>query len=342
MTRSMFVNWSFGLVALLSYFFGNIATCSAADYLIRSDDKLKIKIFQYPELSGDYTVNTNGTISLPPIGEISVAGSTASEISAQISNRFIKAGISDKPGATVEVVQFRPIYILGDVQKPGEYPYRHGVTVLQAIGVAGGWFRFSDPGLLRLDRDVISARGDIRGLRIRYDHLLAERSRLESEIQMKGDVVFPAELAQKAKDDPAVAQFMDDERLIMRIDVGALNDQVSRLEETRNLYEEEIQTVTRQISENKLQLKSVQDELTTVKSLQARGLSPVNRQMNLDRMQAQVEMAEQGYRTLILRARQNITQVEQRIFELKNEQQVKLSRQLHQTQLDLQEVAVKI
>src|SRR5215472_13014554 len=61
------------------------------DYILRADDKLKIKIFQFPELSGEYTITASGTISVPPIGEITASGLSATDLSKQISSRFIKA-----------------------------------------------------------------------------------------------------------------------------------------------------------------------------------------------------------------------------------------------------------
>ncbi|MFN3673794.1 MAG: polysaccharide biosynthesis/export family protein, partial [Bosea sp. (in: a-proteobacteria)] len=70
---------------------------AASDYVVRADDKLKIKIFQYPELSSDYKVRANGTISIAPIGDIPVSGLSTNEIASLISERFVRAGISDKP-----------------------------------------------------------------------------------------------------------------------------------------------------------------------------------------------------------------------------------------------------
>src|SRR5262245_22442584 len=117
-----------GVAAILSCLLGSITLIGAADYLVRPDDKLRIKIFQFPELSGDYTVSTTGTLLIRPIGELAVSGSSAVDISNHIAKRFAAAGISGKPGATVEVLQSQPIYVTGDVQKPGEYSYRPRVT----------------------------------------------------------------------------------------------------------------------------------------------------------------------------------------------------------------------
>jgi protein involved in polysaccharide export with SLBB domain len=327
---------------MLCCLLGGSTVFGASDYAVRADDKLKVKIFQYPELSGEYTVSTTGTISIAPIGEISVAGNSVKEIASQISDRFIKAGLSDKPGTTVEILQSRPIYVMGDVQKPGEYTYRPGMTVLQAISLAGGWFRLNDAGLTRIDREAITLRGDMRNLVSRYYHLVAQRARLDAELALRNEVTFPSELTGQAIQDPALGQLIREERSFLSINVDALKNQLDTLEKTRTLYEREIEAISLQIQANRTQHESVQRELREVNALFARGLAPISRRTGLEREQAQIAMAEQGFQTLILRARQNITQLDQRIFELKFARQVKLSEDLQRTRLDLQEVLNKL
>jgi protein involved in polysaccharide export with SLBB domain len=317
------------------------AVRGASDYIVRADDKLKIKIFQYPELSGEYTVSANGTISIAAIGDIPVDGFSTKEVADRISERFVRAGLSDKPGTSVEVLQSRPVYVLGDVQKPGEYPFRSGVTVLQAVSLAGGWLRFTDPGLMRLERDAINIKGEMRTLIGRYYQLIAHRARLNSELMMKGDVQFPAELVRQARNDTALAQLIDEERSLLSLRVEAMKNQIDSLERTRSLYEGEIEAVSRQILANKAQYDSVGRELKDIKELVRRGLATVTRQMNLERMQAQIEMNEQGFQTLILRSRQNISQADQKIFDLKSERNASLTAELQRTRLDLDEVGNK-
>ena len=314
---------------------------AASNYIVRPDDKLRIKIFQYPELSGEYTVSSNGTISIATVGDIPVDGATPKDIADRISERFARAGLSDKLGTSVEILQSRPVYVLGDVQKPGEYPFRPGVTVLQAISLAGGWLRFNDPGLMRLDRDTITIKGEMRNLVRRYQQLIAHRARLNSELLMKDDVQFPPELMRQAQTDRGVMQLIDEERSLLSLRVDGMKNQIESLERTRDLYEREIEAVTRQIKANKTQFDSVGQELREVNALLSRGLTTTSRQMGLVRMQAQLEMNEQGFQTLILRSRQNITQIDQRIFDLKSERSSAVMAELQKTRLDLDDISVK-
>jgi protein involved in polysaccharide export with SLBB domain len=331
------------IAVILFCLLGSTHIVVADDYVLRPDDKLNIKVFQFPELSGDYTVSGNGSISIAPIGELRAAGSTAIELSRAISDRLVKAGFSSRPGTTVDVLQSRPIYVMGDVQKPGEYPYRHGLTALQAISLAGGWFRENDlAGLVRLGRENISIGGDVRYLATRYYQLLSERARLSAELTLKDDMMVPVELVRQAKDDPTVAQLLQRERALLRVNVDAVKERVSNLEKTRNLYQEQIDAITHQIEASKTQRDSVQKEMGAVKTLLDSGLSPKSRQWNLERMEGQIQMTEQGYQSLILQTRENMTQIDQKILDLKNEHESTVNKQLQQNVMGLKEVSVKL
>lgn len=330
-----------GTASLLLCLLEGNAVRATSDYIIRADDKLKIKVFQYPELSGEYKVRANGTISIAPIGDIMVSGLSTKEIANQISERFVRSGISDKPGTSVEVFETRPVYVLGDVQKPGEYQFRPGMTVLQVVSLAGGWLRFNDAGLMRLDRDSITISGEMRNLVRRYYELTARRARLNAELAMRTDVQFSNDLVLRSQVDPAVRQLIDEERSLLNIHVDALKTQIDSLEQNRSLYEREIDAIKRQIEANKVQSASVERELVEVRGLVKRGLTTISRLANLERMQAQLEMNEQGFQTLILRSRQNITQADQRIFDLKSQRNATVTAEVQKVRMDIDDVSVK-
>jgi protein involved in polysaccharide export with SLBB domain len=330
-----------GSVSLVLFLLNGHVVHATSDYIVRADDKLKIKIFQYPELSGEYKVRANGTISIAPVGDIPVNGLSTKEIANQISERFVRAGISDKPGTSVEVLETRPVYVLGDVQKPGEYQFRPGMTVLQVVSLAGGWLRFNDPGLMRLDRDSINITGDMQNLVKRYYQLTARRARLNAELVMTSNIQFPPDLVMRSQNDGGLKQLIDEERSLLNIRVDALKTQIESVGQYRSLYEREIAAITRQIQANKAQSASVERELAEVRGLVKRGLTTLSRVANLERLQAQLEMNEQGFQMLILRSHQSITQADQRIFDLKSERNAFLTAEVQKIRMDLDEINVK-
>lgn len=110
------------------------------DYKLGVADKIRVIVFNEPTLSGEFTVNANGSISAPLIGDVAAAGRTTSQLKSEMEARF-GAGYLRDPSVSIDVLTFRPFYILGEVNKPGEYPYSSGLTVLRAVAQAEGFSR---------------------------------------------------------------------------------------------------------------------------------------------------------------------------------------------------------
>ena len=104
---------------------------------LEAGDKLHVTVFGEEKLTGDYQIDTAGNLALPLAGTVKAAGQTAPQLEKTLEARFKGTYLRD-PKVTVEVMTFRPFYVLGEVQKPGEYPYRAGLNVLSAIAIAGG------------------------------------------------------------------------------------------------------------------------------------------------------------------------------------------------------------
>jgi polysaccharide export outer membrane protein len=107
-------------------------------YHLGADDKIRVITFGEDALSGEFLINGAGKVALPLIGEVSAAGLTVSELQQKVE-AALKDGYLKDPRVSVEVLTYRPFYILGEVQKPGEYPYTNGLTVLNAVATANGF-----------------------------------------------------------------------------------------------------------------------------------------------------------------------------------------------------------
>lgn len=108
------------------------------DYRLGSRDKVRIMVYGEPNLSGEFFVSGNGQISFPLIGDVQAANSTVQEFQARLE-AALRQGYLKEPRVSVEVLTFRPFYILGEINKPGEYPYSNGLNVLNAVATAGGF-----------------------------------------------------------------------------------------------------------------------------------------------------------------------------------------------------------
>ena len=107
-------------------------------YALGSGDKLRLNVFGEADLSGEFVVDDSGFLRLPLIGQITAVGRTVrqleQDIAAKLSARYLK-----DPSVSIEVVSRRPFYIIGEVNKPGEYPFVAGMSVLNAVAMAGGY-----------------------------------------------------------------------------------------------------------------------------------------------------------------------------------------------------------
>ena len=107
-------------------------------YRLGSGDKVQITTFGEPTLSGSFDVSGAGMVALPLVGEVKAGGLTSVEFGRAVEAAF-RDGFLKDPKVSVEVVGYRPFYILGEVGRPGQYPYISGLTVLNAVATANGF-----------------------------------------------------------------------------------------------------------------------------------------------------------------------------------------------------------
>ena len=111
---------------------------TSGDYQLGVADELRVTVFNEPNLSGQFVVNSNGMVSLPLIGEVRAAGTTVNGLRNDITTKLAD-GYLLNPKVSLQVLTFRPFYILGEVNKPGKYAYSSGLTVLNAVATAEGF-----------------------------------------------------------------------------------------------------------------------------------------------------------------------------------------------------------
>lgn len=144
-------------------------------YRIGTGDKLKVAIYNNEKLSGEYPVGGDGKIGLPMLGRVAVGGLTLDEVTAVLVGRLAD-GYFLNPNVTVDMAEYRPVYILGEVQKPGQYPYAEGMTVYRLVAQAGGYS-------YRANRKKMDVRHDSQ-----HEHALSEIR--EPDYVQPGDTII--------------------------------------------------------------------------------------------------------------------------------------------------------
>lgn len=136
--RSILVAAMLALSACASTPTASLPTIGQVEYRLGAGDEIALTVFREESLSGNFQVNESGLVSLPLVGDIEAAGKTVpqfrDDLTALLGAEFVR-----DPNVTVSVVNYRPVYVLGEVQNPGEYGYTENMSVFALVARAGGF-----------------------------------------------------------------------------------------------------------------------------------------------------------------------------------------------------------
>ena len=161
-------------------------------FLLGPEDELEITVWKNQDLTRETKIRPDGHISLPVIGDVKAAGLTADELAKQIAER-LQRYLPSTPSVSVAVKELNSysIYVVGEVQKPGKYPLKSYVTVLQAISTAGGFTDYAKRNSLMVVR--VSKNGDGKRhevhIPLRYDDLVAGSGEASNIVLHSGDTL---------------------------------------------------------------------------------------------------------------------------------------------------------
>lgn len=134
----------------------------AEGYLLEPGNRIRVTVFGEDGLTGEYSVDPVGNVSFPLIGNVPGAGVTSAALAVRVQETLRAKGLMRDPRVNVEVVTFRPFYVLGEVRQPGEFPYTTGMTVLGGVARAGGYDYRAREGEVILVRVVNGERHQYR------------------------------------------------------------------------------------------------------------------------------------------------------------------------------------
>lgn len=124
-----------------------LAPVTGHAYVLGPGDALLITVFGDADLTGPYKVSDSGAISMSLIGQVNVQGLTVQELQQKLIERLKQRALK-APDVAIQVTEYRPFFILGEVKNPGSYPYVPNMTVLAAVAMAGGFtFRAAEDSI---------------------------------------------------------------------------------------------------------------------------------------------------------------------------------------------------
>lgn len=149
------------------------AAAQEENYRLDAGDLIKIQVYREPELDRELRIGANGTISYPLIGEVKAVKLTPRELEDAITKR-LRGQFFTNPKVTITIVEYRPFYVNGEIERPGGYPYHPGLTVRKAVTLAGGFkerasrskiylIKADNPGAgpVRVELDALVGPGDV-------------------------------------------------------------------------------------------------------------------------------------------------------------------------------------
>lgn len=119
-----------------------VAPISSHEYLLGAGDKIQVTVFGQTDLSGLFTLDASGSVSLPKAGVVQLKDQTLRQAEQLIAQRLTAE--LNKPEVNVNIAEYRPIYVMGEVQRPGQFSFEPGMTVLNAVALASGYKERAD------------------------------------------------------------------------------------------------------------------------------------------------------------------------------------------------------
>jgi len=112
---------------------------NASVYTLGPGDQIRIITFGEQQLTGEFRVDAAGEIALPLVGDVHAGGLTPKQLEGSVAQALTRSKLYRNPSVSVEVINYRPIFILGEVVRPGQYPYQPAMTVVTAVAIGGGF-----------------------------------------------------------------------------------------------------------------------------------------------------------------------------------------------------------
>lgn len=322
-----------------------LASASAAaalgvdlQYALGAGDKVRIGVYDKPDLSGEFAIGPGATLSLPMLGRIPVAGLTLSALEDVLVERLVRMANVTSPRITVEIVEYRPFFILGAVAASGQYPYVDGLTVLQAISIAGGFRRDDSQDIVaQLEAARARERYQLANEALAVAH--ARRARLIAERDQSGTISFPAIMNDYVG--PAkLEELTINENRLLEQRTQSLTAENALLEAQKIILGEEILALEGQRAA-KIQLAEfVKQEMAEIEKLRQRDLVPLTRVLALRRSAAELEGDRVQLMAYIARAKHEVAKVDLTILNLRKARNIQLAEGAKQVDDELTQLGI--
>lgn len=242
------------------------AAPGADDLKLAFAQTLSINFHGYREISGDFAVNEDSTVSIPAIGRVAIANRTARELEDELGRRVVQH-TGRTSTVNVQVKAFNPIFVTGDVQTSGSFAWQRGLRVLHAKALAGGIFRSQvSKGLV----GVSTPQMQLGASAVRLKHAFARLERVTAEIEARQTLNIPDRLINLVSYDEA-ERIIKREEVVLRSKLEKLQSKRAALESYYNAAKMEVHEFSKYILSTGIEVNSHKAHLKTLRDLLSRG-----------------------------------------------------------------------
>jgi polysaccharide biosynthesis/export protein ExoF len=236
------------------------------------------------------------------------AGQSTSSLADEVAVRLQdKAGLTDKPSVVIDIAEFRPYYMLGNVERQGEYPFRAGMTALKALSLAGGLRQSADSSSWQLSRDLLAFRGELLTVDQTIASLLVRQKRLEAELTDQDHITQPAELPVA---DGLVSDLMDIETKLHSHHRDTTAAKHNFFVNQKAMNEAEIEVLQQSADATKQQLDLTREEIKRSGALLKSGLTTTTRAVAIENSGTTLQTQQLDIATRIVMVREQIAAIE--------------------------------
>lgn len=300
-------------------------------YKVGAGDVLTITVYGDAGLTGAFPVSVEGTIGFPLLGNVRVSEKTIDEIGTQISND-LATHVANRSVA-VAIKEYAPTFIVGDVQKPGRYEYRPGMSVLELFALSGG-LRETTARADMSAIQLISAQQEYEDMSVQLLAQDVKRVRLEAErnnvtFDYKNDGLAPT------RDLTTLDKIVGAEKDLFQLRLSTHQSEKANLEVQRQNFIQEIETLEKSSIMRNEQFQLLGLDVNASEELVARGAASQSalRERKRELLAMNQQVLESA--SFLARARQNKSEVERRMMELESNRRNDAATQLREIELDM-------
>ena len=310
-----------------------------AQYRLGIGDKIAISVLGQGDLSGEFIIDAAGYVQMPLVGAVRVAALTLDECQRMVAGR-LDSGLIKRPVVSVRINEFRPVYVIGDVQTPGAHSFRFGLRASAAIGLAGGFRRresngVADPSALltAMERvDTVSAARNAALIRL---------ARIRAELAGQKTMAPPA-IEHNEADKGYIDALIKNEQAQLASAVAANENAIELLRRQRPRLNDQMESMKNEIASTEQLMESIKRYLQRYEKLSEGGFGRRLTEFDLERQEAQQQALIHRLRADISRLEVTQGDLDIRLEDLNRDRQTRLMNELRETEARILEMNVAL